>query len=173
MSTTTNDVTTTTANLPTDVDIKKYQIIYPVYIDKTKTIGDGRRIPKSKCIENPTAAEIADICAFLKIPYVLEREKRHPHDPFVFGRVRVLLKKDHESQVEDAKSKHQFLIKVASLIPRLESRLKKQETTTTTEKTKGTSSPATTTSSTSTASSKGGKGGGNKKTSGKGGKKHR
>ncbi|EFC43730.1 predicted protein, partial [Naegleria gruberi] len=75
-------------------EVNRMQIIYPVYIDKNKTLSQGRKIAKEKCVENPKATEIADICQHLKIPYELEKTKRYPQEPFEFGRVRVLLKKE-------------------------------------------------------------------------------
>lgn len=53
-------------------NIKKWIIIYPVYINSKKTVAEGRRIALSKACENPTCAEIGDCCAFLKLPFAIE-----------------------------------------------------------------------------------------------------
>lgn len=60
------------ASSPPPESVKRTQIIYPVYIDKNKSLSEGRRIPKDKCVENPKASEIVDICEYLKIPYEFE-----------------------------------------------------------------------------------------------------
>jgi SRP19 protein len=52
--------------------IKKWNIIYPVYINSKKTIAEGRRISASKACENPTCMEISDCCSHLKIPHAVE-----------------------------------------------------------------------------------------------------
>lgn len=52
--------------------IKKWVILYPVYINSKKTIAEGRRISASKACENPTCIEIADCCQYLKIPHAIE-----------------------------------------------------------------------------------------------------
>ena len=62
----------TAVKSPPPDTVNKHQIIYPVYIDKSKSLDQGRRIAKEKCVDNPKAIEIADICAYLKIPYELE-----------------------------------------------------------------------------------------------------
>lgn len=53
-------------------NIKKWNILYPVYINSKKTIAEGRRINATKACENPTCAEIADCFAHLKIPFAIE-----------------------------------------------------------------------------------------------------
>lgn len=53
-------------------EIKKWNIIYPVYINSKKTIAEGRRISASKACENPTCMEISDCCGHLKIPHAVE-----------------------------------------------------------------------------------------------------
>ena len=53
-------------------NIKKWIVLYPVYINSKKTMAEGRRIGLSKACENPTCAEIADCCGYLKIPFAIE-----------------------------------------------------------------------------------------------------
>lgn len=53
-------------------NIKKWIVLYPVYINSKKTIAEGRRICATKACENPTCVEIGDCCAHLKIPFALE-----------------------------------------------------------------------------------------------------
>jgi len=74
--------------------IKKWIVLYPVYINSKKTVAEGRRIGISKSCENPTCLEIGDCCNFLKLPFAIELHKAYPRDFMQRGRVRVLLKKD-------------------------------------------------------------------------------
>lgn len=53
-------------------NIKKWNIIYPIYINSKKTIAEGRRISAAKACENPTCLEIADCCNHFKIPNAVE-----------------------------------------------------------------------------------------------------
>uniref|UniRef100_A0A2K6FN05 Signal recognition particle 19 kDa protein n=1 Tax=Propithecus coquereli TaxID=379532 RepID=A0A2K6FN05_PROCO len=48
------------ARSPADQDM--FICIYPAYLNNKKTIAEGRRIPISKAVENPTATEIQDVC---------------------------------------------------------------------------------------------------------------
>lgn len=53
-------------------NIKKWNILYPVYMNSKKTIAEGRRISAAKACENPTCVEIADCCNHFKIPNAVE-----------------------------------------------------------------------------------------------------
>ncbi|XP_020217101.2 signal recognition particle 19 kDa protein isoform X2 [Cajanus cajan] len=79
------------AELP---NIKKWIVMYPVYINSKKTMAEGRRIGLAKACENPTCAEIGDCCSYLKLPFAIEIDKAYPRDFMQRGRVRVLLKKE-------------------------------------------------------------------------------
>jgi signal recognition particle subunit SRP19 len=57
------------AELP---NVKKWIVLYPVYINSKKTVAEGRRIGIAKACENPTCAEIGDCCNYLKLPYAIE-----------------------------------------------------------------------------------------------------
>uniref|UniRef100_A0A5B6YIX8 Signal recognition particle 19 kDa protein n=1 Tax=Davidia involucrata TaxID=16924 RepID=A0A5B6YIX8_DAVIN len=128
-------------------NIKKWVVLYPVYINSKKTIADGRRISTSKACENPTCAEISDCCSHLKLPFAIEIDKAYPRDFMQRGRVRVLLKKEDGTLCNPAiSSRKQLMIHVAELVPRHPGRTKKQE-------------PAASTSGSGTAPSKSGKGG--------------
>ncbi|KAL0312728.1 UNVERIFIED_CONTAM: Signal recognition particle protein [Sesamum radiatum] len=114
-----------------DVDmqnIKKWVVIYPIYINSKKTLAEGRRINASKACENPTCAEIYDCCAHLKLPCAIESEKAYPRDFMQRGRVRVLLKREDGSLCNPAiSSRKQLMLHVAELVPRHPGRTKKQE----------------------------------------------
>jgi len=52
--------------------IKKWIVMYPVYINSKKTMAEGRRIAVANACENPTCAEIGDCCSYLKLPFAIE-----------------------------------------------------------------------------------------------------
>ncbi|XP_024022109.1 signal recognition particle 19 kDa protein isoform X2 [Morus notabilis] len=109
-------------------NIKKWVVVYPVYINSKKTIAEGRRINVSKACENPTCAEIGDCCTHFKLPFAIEIDKAYPRDFMQRGRVRVLLKKDDGTPCNPAiSSRKQLMLRIAELVPRHPGRTKKQE----------------------------------------------
>ncbi|XP_059632010.1 signal recognition particle 19 kDa protein-like [Cornus florida] len=109
-------------------NIKKWIVLYPIYINSKKTIVEGRRITTSKACENPTCDEIGDCCRHLKLPSAVEVDKAYPRDFMQKGRVRVLLKKEDGSLYNpDISSRKQLMVRVAELVPRQPGRTKKQE----------------------------------------------
>ncbi|CAM0910530.1 unnamed protein product [Alopecurus aequalis] len=108
--------------------IKKWKIIYPVYLNSKKTVAEGRRIAAAKACPDPTCMEIADSCGYLKIPHAVESDKAYPRDFFQVGRVRVQLTNDDGSPVNPAiRTKKQLMIQIAELVPKHHGRTKKQE----------------------------------------------
>jgi len=73
---------------------KKWQCVYPVYFDKTRTRDEGRRIAKELAVENPLAREMAESIARMGLNVVFEPTKTHPKDWSNPGRCRVLVKED-------------------------------------------------------------------------------
>ena len=53
------------------LNIKKWIIIYPVYINSKKTIAVGRRIAAERACENPTCIEINTAAATSRSPVPL------------------------------------------------------------------------------------------------------
>ncbi|KAL6002020.1 signal recognition particle 19kDa [Asimina triloba] len=76
------------------LNMKKWIILYPVYINSKKTIAEGRRISVDKACENPTCMEIADCCRYLNLAHHLEDQKAYPRDFMQRGRLRVKLKNE-------------------------------------------------------------------------------
>uniref|UniRef100_A0A6N2MRF2 Signal recognition particle 19 kDa protein n=1 Tax=Salix viminalis TaxID=40686 RepID=A0A6N2MRF2_SALVM len=100
-------------------NIKKWVVVYPVYINSKKTIAEGRRISVEKGCENPTCIEIGDCCSHLKLPFAIEIDKAYPRDFMQVGRVRVLLKREDGSLCNPAiPSRKQLMLHVAELVPR-------------------------------------------------------
>ncbi|KAI4248799.1 MAG: hypothetical protein L6R40_000810 [Gallowayella cf. fulva] len=82
-------------NPPTTTDNekhKRYQCIYPLYFDASRTRAQGRRVGKELAVPNPLARTIVDAVAELGLQTVFEPGKMHPRDWANPGRVRVLLK---------------------------------------------------------------------------------
>jgi signal recognition particle subunit SRP19 len=66
-------------------------VLYPTYFDSTRSRGEGRRIPRSLAVENPTVEEIKE--AAKRLGYRVETEVRtsHPSRPWKReGRVLIL-----------------------------------------------------------------------------------
>jgi hypothetical protein len=55
-----------------EMDVSRWVVIYPVYINSKKTLAEGRRISTSKACDNPTVVEISDCCQYLKLPCAIE-----------------------------------------------------------------------------------------------------
>ena len=53
-------------------DKARWKVIYPIYINSAKKTSEGRKLPKALCIEKPSVYDIADMCTFLKLNYVIE-----------------------------------------------------------------------------------------------------
>ncbi|CAJ1952922.1 unnamed protein product [Sphenostylis stenocarpa] len=113
-------------------NIKKWIVMYPIYINSKKTMAEGRRIVVAKACENPTCAEIGDCCSYLKLPFAIEIDKAYPRDFMQRGRVRVLLKKEDGTLYNPSiSSRKQLMLRVAEMVPRHHGRTKKQETAST------------------------------------------
>ncbi|XP_072965175.1 signal recognition particle 19 kDa protein-like [Typha angustifolia] len=109
-------------------NIKKWIVLYPVYINSKKTIAEGRRISAEKACENPNCIEIDDCCRYLKLPSAIELDKAYPRDFMQRGRVRVQLKREDGSLVNPAiATRKQLMFRVAELVPKHHGRTKKQE----------------------------------------------
>lgn len=93
--------------------------IYPCYLNSTLSTSKGRKIPKSKAVEDPTTPQIYDIVQkILQLPAEMER-KRHPRDWRYLGRVRVYLKDSNGRYIkEELKNRKDLMLKVAELLPK-------------------------------------------------------
>ncbi|ESO95065.1 hypothetical protein LOTGIDRAFT_215214 [Lottia gigantea] len=111
----------------THSDRERWICIYPTYINSKRTLQDGRRIPTSKAVDNPTYAEIKDVIAAAGLTMGVEnkvypRELDH-RDPKCRGRIRVQLKNDDGSIMnEKFPDRKSILLYLAETIPKLKSR---------------------------------------------------
>ncbi|ETK70969.1 hypothetical protein F442_22186, partial [Phytophthora nicotianae P10297] len=100
-----------------------FMTFYPNYIDNKKTVQQGRRIPKQNACETPIADEMSEVCTYFKLPHVLEPAKKYPRDWLVSGRIRVrLVRDDGTPENPDIPNRKTLMIKMAELIPKLQSR---------------------------------------------------
>lgn len=63
--------------------------IYPIYIDSRRSLSNGRKYALKNCISNPLFNEISEALDEIHVEYKRENEKRHPKEPFVYGRVHI------------------------------------------------------------------------------------
>ena len=79
-------------------EIARWVCIYPCYLNSKKSLAEGRKVPMSIAVENPTVAEIKDILINAGFKMAIEN-KVHPRELYKFempyrGRVRIQLKND-------------------------------------------------------------------------------
>lgn len=60
-------------------------MIFPIYLDKNRTSGEGRRVPKYLAVESPHIAVIAQCARNAGYSVEVEAAKRHPKDPSTLG----------------------------------------------------------------------------------------
>ncbi|ESO12968.1 hypothetical protein HELRODRAFT_126387, partial [Helobdella robusta] len=105
-------------------DRERWLCIYPVYLNGKKTVAEGRRVPKTKAVDNPTASEIRDVLSALGLPIMME-DKVHPRerDRNAKGRVRVQLKNENNVPLNPQfTNKYGVLEHVCQMIPKLKTR---------------------------------------------------
>lgn len=64
----------------------KHFSLYPIYLDSTRSLSEGRRFRKELCIQKPRYHEIKGALGRLGIEHVEEPSKKHPQDFFNSGR---------------------------------------------------------------------------------------
>ena len=62
------------------MDTSSFQVIYPSYLDSTKTIKQGRRLPKEKAIETPTVSDVSQALQLMQVRHVIFPYKGYPRD---------------------------------------------------------------------------------------------
>ncbi|KAI8993407.1 signal recognition particle, SRP19 subunit [Pilobolus umbonatus] len=101
-------------------DYKDWVCVYPLYIDADKSVQEGRRISREKCVKNPHAYHMAIAAQKLGFSVVYEG-KRHPADWANVGRVRVQLKNMVKSPInQKISSRKQLFAAIAQLLPAIQ-----------------------------------------------------
>lgn len=111
------------------MDASQFHVIYPSYLDSSKTIAQGRRIGQELAIEAPTVSDLSQALQSLNIRHVLQPHKGYSRDIETLwdnpGRVKVDLKGPIiMSQFE---SKRGLLKELAQIIPNLPARQQRLE----------------------------------------------
>jgi len=109
---------------------EKAMCIYPAYLNKRKTVAEGRRIPKEKCCDNPLNSEIRAVCDALGLKAISEDGKWYPRELFKSdatyrGRVKIIMKNPDGSAATAYPHKKALLAHIAEMIPKLKSRTQK------------------------------------------------
>jgi signal recognition particle subunit SRP19 len=119
-------------NSATHADQCRFVCIYPAYINAKKTRAQGRRVGKSKAVDNPSVNEIRDILENAGLKVVLETNRLYcreeSREPLQRGRVRVQLKNADDTLInEQFKTKDDLLFYLGEMIPKLKSRTGNQQ----------------------------------------------
>jgi signal recognition particle subunit SRP19 len=64
-------------------------VIWPAYLDATKTRAEGRRVPREGAVDEPTVDEIAEAVQQVGYDAVVERDATYPREFETRGRVLV------------------------------------------------------------------------------------
>ncbi len=56
---------------------KRYFVLYPEYFDKKLSKNQGRKIPKSKAVDDCNLSKIAFACKHLELEYEIEKNKKY------------------------------------------------------------------------------------------------
>eukprot|EP00934_Nitzschia_sp_Nitz4_P001478 Nitzschia sp. Nitz4//scaffold5_size260463//18311//19042//NITZ4_000938-RA/size260463-augustus-gene-0.25-mRNA-1//-1//CDS//3329555208//1478//frame0 len=107
------------------MDPTGFIIIYPSYLDSSKTVSQGRRIGQEKAVDTPTVNDISQALQTLNIRHVLQPNKGYSRDIETLwdnpGRVKV---DPGRSQFENKK---ELLVKLATIIRTLPARIQRLE----------------------------------------------
>jgi signal recognition particle subunit SRP19 len=107
-----------------DRDFSKWTVIYPAYLDGTKTRAEGRRVNADLAVQRPEAPELAEACLRLGFTDVcLESYKQYSRSWGEAGRIRVLMTDEDKLPVHgDIPTKKLLMRRICEKIPELKSR---------------------------------------------------
>ena len=105
-------------------DFSSWVMIYPVYLNQTKTLAEGRRISKEKAVIDPTLEDLQEACNLLRLKFIVEPYKQYPREWTPSGRIRVEIKNSETGSKihRDISSRKDLYEKISSKIPLLQSR---------------------------------------------------
>eukprot|EP00092_Neocalanus_flemingeri_P013089 GFUD01014104.1.p2 GENE.GFUD01014104.1~~GFUD01014104.1.p2 ORF type:complete len:175 (+),score=60.66 GFUD01014104.1:59-583(+) len=112
-------------------DPERFICIYPAYLNSKKSISEGRRLPMTKAVENPTYQEIKmvldDAGYVLGQTYVLEGKfypRERSKEPMFRGRFKVQLKQsDGELLKEEFPTRDSIMEYLGEKMPQLKHRV--------------------------------------------------
>jgi len=65
----------------------KRVVIYPVYFDYNRSRREGRKVPRSLAIQNPSIEVIATVAKEIGLDPEISLEEKYPKDPTIRGRI--------------------------------------------------------------------------------------
>ncbi|GJQ69594.1 hypothetical protein Trydic_g6688 [Trypoxylus dichotomus] len=107
-------------------DPERWVCIYPAYINSKKTLAQGRRLQKDKCVENPTHQEIRDVLAAAGFKVGVENKlysRERSKELLYRGRIRIQLRNDDGTPYSpNFPTRDSLLYHLGEMIPKLKSR---------------------------------------------------
>ncbi|XP_028027278.1 signal recognition particle 19 kDa protein [Bombyx mandarina] len=107
-------------------DVERWICIYPAYLNSKKTLAEGRRLPKSVCVENPTHQEIRDVLLATGLRVGVENKlysRECSKEMLYRGRIRVQIKNDDGAPVNPEFPTRESVMKyIGESIPKLKTR---------------------------------------------------
>ncbi|XP_014366789.1 signal recognition particle 19 kDa protein [Papilio machaon] len=107
-------------------DVERWICIYPAYINSKKTLAEGRKLPKSSCVENPTHQEIRDVLLAVGLRVGVENKlypRERSKELLYRGRIRVQIKNDDGTPVKSEFGTRESVMKyIGESIPKLKTR---------------------------------------------------
>jgi signal recognition particle subunit SRP19 len=108
-------------------DRERWICVYPAYINSKKTVLEGRKIPKTVSVENPSYSEMRDVCAAAGLTIGVENKvhprEYDPRDARFRGRIRIQLKTDDGMPIHETfPTRKAVLLHLGEMIPKLKSR---------------------------------------------------
>lgn len=70
---------------------KRWNTLYPAYLNKEISIAKGRRVPSAIAIPHPNIYEMSECLESLKVHHMVETDKAYPKDWYTPGRIKVFL----------------------------------------------------------------------------------
>ena len=102
---------------------KRFECLWPAFIDSELSLPQGRRIAKEHACTNPLIQEMSEVCQHLQLPHAFEPYKVYARQPENPGRIRVkFLNSEGEPINEEVRNKRALMLKMGELIPKLNSR---------------------------------------------------
>ena len=75
-------------------DPRRWCVIYPIYLNKAKSIAEGRRVPAAVAVVRPGLQDILECFNALNLEFQAEPAKSYPRDLLSRGRIRVNIVND-------------------------------------------------------------------------------
>ncbi|XP_018015685.1 signal recognition particle 19 kDa protein [Hyalella azteca] len=106
---------------------KDWVCVYPIYINKDKTLAEGRRVKKSEAVKHPILPELMEAMQGTGLQVIGEPNRIHPRErskePYNYGRIRVEMKDSDGNIINEQFTRREDIYRfIAQSIPQLKSR---------------------------------------------------